>query len=323
MTVNPSPMSASLQPWAVHAAEGWNDPPAACGVAVGNFDGVHLGHAEIVRRLVATSHGRGMPAVVLTFDPHPAAIVRPEAVPPPLTTIPRRAELLRALGVDAVLVQPADAGLMSLSAEQFFHDMLLGRLRAGAIVEGTDFRFGAGRRGDVALLETLCRSANVSLKVVPPVFAGNAAVSSSRLRELVGTGRVDEAAALATAPYRLTGTVIEGARRGGPLGFPTANLGSIATLLPGQGVYAGWATVGNTGQRHPAAIHLGPNVSFGVHAISVEAHLIGFRGDLYGATLHVDFLTRLRDTRRFASIDELTTQLAADVARAAEIAREE
>ena len=316
-------MPTTLQPWIVYAAGGWKDSPAACGVVVGNFDGVHLGHAEIIRRLVAACRGRGMPAAVLTLDPHPAAIVRPEAVPPPLTTISRRAELLLALGVDAVLVQPADADLMRLSAEQFFRDMLQERLRAAALIEGADFRFGAGRRGDVALLETLCRAANVSLEVVPPVIVGNTAVSSSRLRGLVAAGSVDEAAALATAPYRLSGTVIEGAKRGGPLGFPTANLGAIATLLPGQGVYAGWATVGNTGQRHPTAIHIGPNVSFGVEAVSVEAHLIGFRGDLYGATLHVDFLARLRDTRRFASLDELTTQLAADVARAAEIAREE
>lgn len=323
MPVNPSPMPASLQPWVVHASDRWIDPPAACGVTVGNFDGVHLGHAEIIRRLVAAARGRSMPAVVLTFDPHPAAIVRPAAVPVPLTTITRRAELLLALGVDAVLVQPADTALMALSAEDFFGHVLRKRLGAVAIVEGADFRFGAGRRGDIALLEMLCRSEGVSLDVVSPVIVGNGPVSSSRIRELVASGRVDEAAALATAPYRLTGTVIEGAKRGGPLGFPTANLGSIATVLPGQGVYAGWAMVASTGCRHPAAIHVGPNVSFGVEAVSVEAHMIGYHGDLYGATLHVDFLTRLRDTRRFTSIQELTAQLTADVARADQIAREE
>lgn len=321
MSAHSSPMSASLQPWIVHATGGWIDPPAACGVTVGNFDGVHLGHAEIVRRLVAAARAGGMPAVVLTFDPHPAAIVRPAAVPPPLTTVARRAELLLALGIDAVLVQPVDAALLALSADQFFDAVLLRRLRAKAIVEGADFRFGAARRGDVVLMESLCRHAGVSLEVVPPVIVGQAPVSSSRIRELVATGRVDEAAALATAPYRLTGTVIEGAKRGGPLGFPTANLGGLATLLPGQGVYAGWATVGGSSERHPAAIHIGPNVSFGVEAVSVEAHLIGYRGDLYGATLHVDFLRRLRDTRRFASIEELTAQLSADVAQAGAIAR--
>lgn len=323
MPVNPSSPPVSLQPWIVYGSDSWSDPPAACGVTVGNFDGVHRGHAEIVRRLVATGRRRGMPAVALTFDPHPAAIVRPGQVPPPLTTIPRRAELLLALGLDAVIVQPADAALMGLSAEHFFSAVLQGRLRVGALVEGADFRFGAARRGDIVLLDSLCRSFDVSLEVVPPVIVAGAAVSSSRLRELVATGRVDEAAALATAPYRLTGTVIEGAKRGGPLGFPTANLGGIATLLPRQGVYAGWATVGDSAERHPAAIHIGPNVSFGVETVSVEAHLIGFRGDLYGSTLHVDFLARLRDTRRFASLDELKAQLAADVARAAEIARRE
>lgn len=322
MPVNPSSASpARLQPWIIHGSDSWIDLPAACGVTVGNFDGVHLGHAEIVRRLVATARRRSIPAVALTFDPHPAAIVRPGQVPPPLTTMARRAELLLALGLDAVFVQPADAALMALSAEQFFNDVLQRQLRAAALVEGADFRFGAARQGDVAVLESLCHGADVSLEVVPPVIVEGAPVSSSRIRALVAAGRVDGAAALATAPYRLTGTVIEGAKRGGPLGFPTANLSAIATLLPGQGVYAGWATVGDTGSRHPAAIHIGPNVSFGVETVSVEAHLIGFRGDLYGDTLHVDFLVRLRDTRRFASLDELTAQLTADVARAAEIAR--
>jgi riboflavin kinase/FMN adenylyltransferase len=290
-------------------------------VAVGNFDGVHIGHAEIARRLIATARRLDVPAVAYTFDPHPAAIVRPESAPAPLSTPARRAALLLALGVDAVLVQPADRDLVSLSAERFYADILRGRLRAVALVEGADFRFGAGRRGDVATLAALGAADGVAVEVVPPVVAAGEPVSSSRVRRLIAAGDLREANALATAPYRLTGTVVHGARRGGPLGFPTANLAELATLVPGQGVYAGRATVAGDARHHPAAIHIGPNVSFGATAVSVEAHLVGFTGDLYGAVLHVDFLERLRDTRRFASEAELKHQLAADVERAATIAR--
>lgn len=312
---------ASITPALVFSAAGrWTADVPACAVAVGNFDGVHVGHAEIVRRLLAAARRIDAPAVVYTFDPHPATIVRPTAAPQPLTTAARRAELLLALGVDAVLVQPTDRDLVALEAETFYRDILRGRLRAAALVEGVDFRFGAGRQGDVHLLEALTAADGVTLEIVQPVVVDGAAVSSSRLRSLIAAGDVRGANALATAAYRLTGTVVAGARRGGPLGFPTANLQSLATLLPGQGVYAGWGMVAGDRRRHPAAIHIGPNVSFGATAVSVEAHLIGFSGDLYGATLHVDFLDRLRDTRRFASLDELKTQLAVDVTRAETIA---
>lgn len=314
-------MATIPQPLVFSAAGRWAATPSARAVAVGNFDGVHIGHAEIVRRLIAAARRLDAPAVVYTFDPHPAAIVRPEAAPMPLTTPARRAELLLGLGVDAVLVQPADRDLVALSAEAFYADILRGRLRAAALVEGTDFRFGAGRRGDVAVLAALGAVDGVAVEVVPPVVADGEPVSSSRVRRLIAAGSVREANALATAPYRLTGTVVHGAQRGGPLGFPTANLSALATLVPGQGVYAGWAAVAGDPRRHPAAIHIGPNVSFGATAVSVEAHLIGFTGDLYGATLHVDFLDRLRDTRRFGSVAELQEQLAADVGRAAMIAR--
>jgi len=311
---------ASIKHASAFASSGrWSTYSAGCAVAVGNFDGVHVGHAEIVRRLLDVARRIDGPAVVFTFDPHPASIVRPDQAPQPLTTAARRAELLLALGADAVLVQPTDSDLVALSAEAFYEDILRGRLGARALVEGSDFRFGAKRAGDVAMLGRLCAGDGVSLEVVPPVIVEGSPVSSSRLRMLIASGGVREAARLATAPHRATGTVVTGARRGAALGFPTANLASIATLLPAHGVYAGWATTPD-GSRHPAAIHIGPNATFGATAASVEAHLIGFTGDLYGTTLHVDFLDRLRDTRRFASADDLQAQLAVDVARAAEIA---
>lgn len=290
---------------------------APCAVAVGNFDGVHVGHAAIVGRLREAAERHRVPAVVLTFDPHPASILRPEQAPLPLTTPARRAELLLALGVNAVCVQPADAALMALEAEAFYEGVLRGRFAARAVVEGQDFRFGARRRGDVAMLAALCGRDGVDLDVVPPVVIDGEAVSSSRIRTLVAAGRVAEAHTLMTAPYRLTGTVVVGARRGGTIGFPTANLAGIATLLPALGVYAAVAHV--DGVAVPAAVHVGPNVTFGETSVSVEAHLIGFAGDLYGRPLDVDFLDRVRDTRRFSSVEDLKAQLADDVAAARRI----
>ena len=300
-------------------AGGWS-PASGLALAVGNFDGVHLGHAEIVRRLRAIAARLGVPAAVLTFDPHPATIVRPDAAPTPLTTPARRAELLLGLGLDAVLVQPVDRRFVALEAEAFYHDLLRDRLRARALVEGGDFRFGRGRRGDVGLLATLGAADGVVVEVVPPVAAGDAAVSSSRVRELVAAGDVAAANRLLTAPFRASGTVVHGAHRGAALGFPTANLDAIATLLPAAGVYAARAVLPD-GRVHAAAVHIGPNASFGETALSVEAHLIDFADDLYGSRLDVDFLVRLRETRRFESVAELQAQLARDVEAAAAVCR--
>jgi riboflavin kinase/FMN adenylyltransferase len=303
----------------VHARTGRWRRGAGAALAVGNFDGVHVGHAEIARRLRAAADRQGVPAVALTFDPHPAAIVRPASAPVPLTTPDRRAALLLDLGLDAVLVQPANRGLVELAAHDFYRHVLRGRLQAAALVEGADFRFGAGRAGDVGLLAEWAAADGIGVEVVPAVLVGGAAVSSSRIRGMVAAGEIGAANRLLTAPLRVSGTVVVGARRGAQLGFPTANLADIATLLPREGVYAARAGVAG-GASWPAAVHIGPNASFGETALSVEVHLIGFAGDLYGRRLDVDFLERLRDTRRFAAVDDLIAQMTADVAAAARIA---
>ena len=309
----------SISPSVVVFATGrWTPDSPACAVTVGNFDGVHLGHAAIARQVCAAARRLDVPAVAVTFDPHPAVVLRPDAAPTPLTTPARRAELLLDLGMDAVLVQPTDRQLVSLSAEHFYREILRGRLRARAIVEGADFRFGANRTGDIQLLERLCGQDGIALETVPAVMAGELPVSSSRLRSLIAAGDVRQAAVLLTSPYRLTGTVVEGARRGGTIGFPTANLSGIATLLPAAGVYAARVAMPD-GACRPAAVHIGPNITFGETRVSVEVHLIGYAGTLYGSTLDVDFMERLRDTQRFDSIDALKAQLTADVARALEV----
>jgi riboflavin kinase/FMN adenylyltransferase len=211
---------------------------------------------------------------------------------------------------------------MAIEAEDFYRKLLRERLSVRGLVEGNDFRFGTGRRGTIDMLADLCRGDGVELAVVGPVEHGDEPVSSSRLRRLIAAGDVAVANSLLTAPYRCTGSVIEGAKRGRTLGFPTANLGGLATLVPGQGVYAGRVTIAPGAEAWPAAVHIGPNVSFGETAMTVEAHLVGFEGDLYGRTLHVDFLERLRETRRFASVAELTRQLTDDVQRAQAVSRQ-
>ena len=215
--------------------------PTSCGgaVSIGNFDGVHLGHARIVERLKAQARQVGGPALVFTFDPHPVRLLRPELAPPPLTWTDRKAALLGALGVDAVIAYPTDKALLELLPEEFFAAIVRRSLAARALVEGTNFFFGHDRRGTIDVLRRLALAAHVALEVVEPVVVGGETVSSSRVRKLVAAGDVADARRLLTEPYRIRGQVARGAGRGSQLGFPTANLEQVETLLPALGVYAG------------------------------------------------------------------------------------
>ncbi|WP_425618378.1 bifunctional riboflavin kinase/FAD synthetase [Anatilimnocola sp. NA78] len=280
-------------------------------VAVGNFDGVHRGHAQLIERLLARAREVNGPAVVLTFDPHPVRILRPELAPPPLTWTERKAELLAELGVSAVWSYPTDEALLRLTAEQFFQQIIVDSLLAKSMVEGPNFRFGQKRLGDVKLLEALCTAQGLKLDVVQPVATEGELVSSSRVRDLIRQGEVATARQLLTRPYRLRGLVTHGAQRGSKIGFPTANLAGIDTLVPPMGVYAGRAFT--TQGIWPAAINIGPNPTFGEAAFKFEAHLPGFSGSLYGQPLEVEFLARVRETKPFESVAALKEQLAADV----------
>jgi riboflavin kinase/FMN adenylyltransferase len=285
-------------------------------VAVGNFDGLHLGHAALVAELVQSARAVGGPAVVLSFDPPPVRLLAPAAEPPRLTTPADRAELLPAMGVDHLLLLRTTPELLRLSPEEFFDRVVVRMLAAKAVVEGFNFRFGHGRAGDVDRLRTLCAAGGVACTIVPPLNLDDHPISSSRIREALLAGDVRGAARCLGRPYRLRGVVVEGARRGRTLGFPTANLDRFETLVPQNGVYAVRAWV--DGQAWPAAANVGPNPTFGVDARKVEVHLIGYRGDLYGRPMAIDFVERLRDTRPFAGRDELVGQLRRDVERAAE-----
>ena len=281
-------------------------------MAIGNFDGVHRGHARIVERLLARAKEVSGPAIVFTFDPHPVRLLRPEHAPPPLTWTDRKAELLEQLGVDEMIAYPTDEALLALSPQEFFSRIVREALAAKAMVEGPNFYFGHNRAGTIDVLRTLCDESRISLDIVEPLKVSGDFVSSSRVRKLIQAGDVSAAAELLTQPYRIRGMVIHGAARGAKLGFPTANLDAIDTLLPALGVYAGTAILPD--KTWPAAINLGPNPTFGEQAVKVEVHLIGFTGSLYGQPMEVDFVDRLRDIRRFAGVEELKAQLNNDIA---------
>lgn len=294
-------------------------PPEARGgaVAIGNFDGVHRGHARIVEQLLQRAREVTGPAVVFTFDPHPVRILRPEQSPPPLTWTERKADLLAQLGVDWIVAYPTDEALLQLTAPMFFDRIVQNALDARAIVEGPNFFFGHNREGTIDVLRELTAAANLSLDIVSPVQIDGQLVSSSRVRQLISRGQVELACRMLTAPYRIRGIVTHGAGRGSKIGFPTANLEGIDTLLPAHGVYAGRAW--KNGNHWLAAINIGPNPTFGEAATKVEAHLVNYRDALYGKPLEIDFLERLRDTRPFASVDELVTQLKHDILKVEQI----
>ena len=281
-------------------------------VAIGNFDGVHLGHVEIVEKLVAKATQIGGAAVVFTFDPHPAAILRPGRVPPPLTSTTRKAQLLGQLGTDATIAYPTNEAFLKLAPREFFAEVVLGRLGARALVEGYNFSFGRNRGGHIDALADFCHDAGVSLDVVAPVLMDGQAISSSRIRQLLTDGMVEEARRMLTHPYRIRGIVIHGAGRGRQLGFPTANLDRVDSMLPGVGIYAGLTEA--DGRTWPAAISVGPNPTFGEGALKIEVHLVDYHGSLYDRYLEVDFLAWLRDIQRFATVDELVRQMDRDIA---------
>jgi riboflavin kinase/FMN adenylyltransferase len=303
----------------------WNATlPGDCcrgAVSIGNFDGVHRGHSALIAELRRQADTLGGPAVALTFDPHPIELLRPTQAPPRLTTTEDRSRLLQQLGADRVLFLRATHELLSLRAVEFFAEMIQKRLQARALVEGTNFGFGRGREGDVTTLAELCKPAGIQLTVVPPVFLDGIEVSSSLIRATLATGNVHMVATLLGRPYRLHGLVVSGQRRGQQLGFPTANLEHIQTLVPGDGVYA--VRVSHEGRTWPGAANIGPNPTFGENTLKVEIHLIGFQGDLYGKPLAIDFVKYLRGTRPFQNVQELVRQLRIDIDQARQIAGEE
>jgi riboflavin kinase/FMN adenylyltransferase len=272
-------------------------------VAIGTFDGVHRGHREVIRGA----------DTVLTFDPHPLSVIHPEATPKLIGTFPVKRDLIAGLGVQELVVIPFDKGFSSQTAEEFVQDVLIDRLGAGQVAVGENFRFGKGAKGTP---EFLAEREEFETRVVPLVEAAGETISSSHIRGLVAAGEVGPAAEFLGGPFLFEGEVVHGDKRGRELGMPTANLvPDDAYVVPGHGVYAAWA------HGYPAAVNVGVRPTFQTgRGLLVEAHLIGFDGDIYGETLRIAFVERLRGEKRFESVDELVVQMNRDVEQARRIA---
>jgi len=284
-------------------------------LTVGIFDGVHLGHRRIVEMVCEAAKRRGWLAAAMTFDPHPAEVVAPGSRPVLLTTADQRIELLDSLGLDVLVIADDLRPLFALEPEAFVAEVLAGTLRAGHVVEGPDWTFGRGRRGDVRLLRELGGRHGFDVTEVPWFVVNDRRVSSTAIRAMLRDGDVSAAAGFLGRRYFADGTVVAGAGRGQALGVPTANIATVNELLPATGVYAGSARVGR--HTYAAAIFLGRAATFGETAPTFEAHLIGFAGgELPGTAIRVAFAERLRDVRPFDSPVALADQIHRDIERA-------
>ena len=283
-------------------------------VTVGNFDGVHLGHRSILARVVQRARELECQPVALTFDPHPAKVLKPEANLRLLTTPAQKYALLEAGGV-AVVVQPFTREFAAIPAREFVRDYFVARLKVREVVIGHDYRFGCKRQGNIEMLRQMGQTLGFTVQVVWAVEVEDAVVSSSLIRAMLQLGKVREANRLLGRAYGVAGRVVTGKGRGAKiLGVPTANLATENDLLPSCGIYAVWVI--RDGKRLPGVANIGTCPTFDNQELTLEVHLLDFKGDLYGETLQVEFAARLRDEQRFPSIDELAAQIRADMAEA-------
>ena len=283
-------------------------------LALGNFDGVHLGHQAIFRHVVSEATALGGTSMVFTFDPHPAQVLAPEKAPALLTTFTQKMRLLTGLGVAVGLRIPFTEAFARQQPLDFIHDVLCRQIGVRALVVGYDFRFGHRRAGTVALLQEHAAACGYTVTVVPAITVGEIIVSSSNVRQLLLQGEVAVAARLLGRFYAIEGVVVEGFRRGSSIGFPTANVAAVNAIIPHPGVYA--VRVEWAGQHYTGVANVGYNPTFGNDALSVEAHVFDFSEDLYGHTISVAFVEKIRDERKFASVAELTAQIACDAEQA-------
>jgi riboflavin kinase/FMN adenylyltransferase len=291
-------------------------------VTIGVFDGVHRGHQQIIGHTVKRARELGVESVVVTFDPHPSEVVRPGSHPAVLTESARKAELIEALGVDALWVIPFTLEFSRLSAEAFVHDVLVEHLHTALVVVGENFRFGHRAAGDVDLLRRLGHTFGVGVEAAPLVGAQSPEIfSSTYIRACVGAGDVADATRALGRPHRIEGVVVRGDRRGRDIGFPTANLltGRYAAV-PADGIYAGWLVRrARNGERLKAAISIGTNPTFSGRERRVEAYVLDFDADLYGERVALDFVARLREMRQYPAVPALIAQIRDDVTRTRQI----
>ncbi len=292
----------------------WRSPV----LALGNFDGLHRGHVKIVERIQRGALERGGTSVVLTFDPHPPRVLRPDKAPLLLMTKAQKLDALARAGVQGAAVVRFTPEMSQWEPEAFVRTVLVEWLRVAEVWVGADFLFGRNRSGNFTLLKSLGAQSGFRAEKIDPIRYKDFVVSSTRIRRLVSEGRVDEAGALLGHHYAIDGVVVEGARRGREIGFPTANLATDNELVPPHGVYATAVTV--DAAVYPSVTNIGQRPTFGDQlATTIEAHLIGRTIDLYGKTIRLAFVQRLRDERKFPDMEALQDQIAADVRRAARL----
>lgn len=303
-----------------------------CVLTIGVFDGVHRGHAQLIGRAVKSAAVRGIPSVLMTFDPHPMEVVRPGSHPAQLTTLTRRADLVEELGVDVFLVMPFTHEFMKLPPARYVHDLLVEKLHVCEVVVGDNFTFGKKAAGTVATMQELGGRWGFEVDGVKLVGEHAVTFSSTYIRACVDAGDMAAAADALGRPHRLEGVIVHGDGRGRDLGYPTANVAPpMHAAIPADGVYAGWftvltpgAVVGTTqpGKRMMAAISVGTNPTFSGRTRTVEAFVLDTEADLYGQHVAVDFVEHLRPMSAFSSIDELTAAIARDVDRTRELLAE-
>lgn len=283
-------------------------------VAIGNFDGVHLGHRALIDRARARASASGGEATVLTFSPHPAVVLAPDRAPPAICGMTRKLELLAGAGVAVCVVEPFDRELSQRSPSEFVTDVLAEGLGARHVIVGYDFSFGRGRAGNADTLLELGSKVGFEVDVIEPVVVAGQAVSSSRVRQAVGAGELEQARALLGRRFDVDGPVVRGAGRGRELGVPTANIQVAGDLLPPIGIYAVWVHIEGETIARPGAASLGTNPTFGdAGHVSLEVYLLDFDQDLYDQRCRITFVAKLRGERRFADVAQLVAQMQRDI----------
>jgi riboflavin kinase / FMN adenylyltransferase len=297
---------------------GHRNAPAWAGaaIAIGNFDGVHAGHRALIARARELAAAEGSLTVALTFDPHPSTLLAPAHAPPMLTSIERRIELLAEAGVDAVVVEPFTRELAGAPPDAFVDDLVIGALRARAIVVGYDFSYGHGRTGTVEALRAHGHQAGIAVAIVPPVTVDGEIASSTKIRGLLRAGDLARVERMLGRPWDVDGVVVHGAERGRAIGVPTANITPDVELAIAPGIYA--VTLGVTGgPAMPAVASLGTNPTFVDDGrLVLEVHVLDWDGDLYDRRVRTTFVARLRDEQKFASVEALVAQIQRDIAGA-------
>ncbi|HCU26017.1 MAG TPA: bifunctional riboflavin kinase/FAD synthetase [Deltaproteobacteria bacterium] len=279
--------------------------------ALGNFDGVHLAHQRMFQMAIAAARKIGGLAAAYTFEPHPVKVLSPASAPKMINTLTQRLELMKKSGLNAVVVEPFNRKFAQLGAEEWFRKIVLGRLRAAGLVVGYDFTFGSHRSGTTETLLQLCRDSGLNCRVLEATLLGETLISSSQIRSFVAQGEVKQAGQLLGRPFFIDGRVIQGVGRGAELGIRTANLQTENELIPLSGVYACRAEI--AGRHYPAVTNIGMNPTFGGTTLSIEAHLLRFKRDIYDRNLRLHFIERIREERTFASAGDLVVQIHHDI----------